>query len=114
MRVAIPSDYQDEECEIFPFFGQAKYFFIYEMEKGKASLLEVRENPASATLRGLSHGKRSSGVQQMIDDYLDDCGMFVAVNMNKNVVSNLEAMGKKVVFVEREKVREFASRIAKV
>ena len=50
----------------------------------------------------------------MIDDYLDDCGMFVAVNMNKNVVSNLEAMGKKVVFVEREKVREFASRIAKV
>jgi len=114
MKVAIPSDNQDEGCEIFPFFGQAKYFFIYEIEKGKASLLEVRENPASDTIRGLTHGKKSSGVQQMIDDYLDDCDVFVAVNMNKNVVSNLEAMGKKVVFVEREKARELASRIANV
>ena len=82
------------------------------MEKGKASLLEVRENPASDTLRGLSHGKKSSGVQQMIDAYLDDCGMFVAVNMNKNVVSNLEGKGKKVIFVEGEKVSELAVRIA--
>ena len=113
MRVAIPSDNQDEGGEIFPFLGQAKYFFIYEMEKGKATLLEVRENPASDTLRGLSHAKKSPGVQQMIDDYLYDCGMFVAVNMNNNVVSNLEAKGKKVTFVEGGKVRELATMVAK-
>jgi predicted Fe-Mo cluster-binding NifX family protein len=113
MRVAIPSDNQDEEGEIFPFFGQAKYFFIYEMERGKVRLLEVRENPASNTLRGLSHAKKPPGVQQMIDDYLNDCGVFVAVNMNENVVSNLVAKNKKVIFVEGEKVRELATRIAK-
>jgi len=113
MRVAIPSDNQDERVEIFPFFGQAKYFFIYEIEKGKVRLLEVRENPDSDTLRGLSHSKKSPGVQQMIDDYLNDCGVFVAVNMNENIVSNLVAKSKKVIFVEGEKVRELATRIAK-
>jgi predicted Fe-Mo cluster-binding NifX family protein len=113
MRMAIPSDNQDEGAEIYPFFGQAKYFFIYEMEKGKARLLEVRKNLASDTLRGLSHAKKWMGVQRMIDDYLKDCGLFVAVNMNENIVSNLVAKGKEVIFVERGNVRELVSRIAK-
>jgi len=113
MRVAIPSDNQDEGVEIFPFFGQAKYFFIYEMERGEIRLLEVRKNPASDTLRGLSHAKKAPGVQQMIDDYLNDCGVFVAVNINEKIVSDLVAKGKKVIFVEGEKVRELATMIAK-
>jgi predicted Fe-Mo cluster-binding NifX family protein len=70
MRVVIPSDSQDEGIKIYPFFGQAKYFFVYEMKKGKFKLLQIRKNPASDTLRGLSHAKKSPGVQQMIDYYL--------------------------------------------
>jgi len=113
MRVAIPSDNQDEEVEIYPFFGQAKYYFIYEIEKRESRLLEVRENPSSGILRGLSHAKKPIGIQQMIDDYLNDCDVFVAVNMNENIVSNLLAKGGKVIFVENGKVRELATRTAK-
>ncbi len=113
MRVTIPSDNQDEGAEIYPFFGQAKYFFIYEMEKGESRLLEVRENPASNTLSGPCHAKKAPGVQQMIDDYLNDCDVFVAVNINGKIISNLAAKGKEVIFVEGEKVSELATRIAK-
>ena len=113
MRVVIPSDHKDEGAEIYPFFGQAKYFYLYEMEKGESSLLEIRENSASDSIRELSHGKRSLSVQQIIDKYLNECDVFVAVNMNKNVISNLEAKGKKVIFVKGGQIRELVSKIAK-
>ena len=113
MRMAIPSDNQNEGVEIHPFFGQAKCFFIYEMENEEFRLLEVRENPASDTLRGPCHAKKAPGVQQMIDNYLNDCDVFVAVNINEKIINNLAAKGKDVIFVEREKVRELATRIAK-
>ena len=112
MRVVIPSDHKDEGSEIYPFFGQAKYFHVYEIKKGESSLLEIRENPASDSIRELSHGKRPLNVQQVIDEYLNECDVFVAVNMNKKVISNLEAKGKKVAFVKGGKVRELVSKIA--
>jgi predicted Fe-Mo cluster-binding NifX family protein len=112
MRVAIPSDKQDEKVEIYPFFGQANCYFLYEMEKGEFRLLEVRENPASGAIRGLSHAEKWIGVQQIIDAYLNDCDVFVAVNMNKKIVANLVAKGKEVIFVEDGKVEELATRIA--
>lgn len=113
MKVAIPSDNHDERAKIYPFFGQAKYYFIYEMDKGKFKLLEVRENSASDRLRKLSHAQKHPSVQQMIDDYLNDCDVFVAVNINEKIVENLMGKGKDVIFVEEEKVRELACRIAK-
>jgi hypothetical protein len=45
--------------------------------------------------------------------YLNNCDVFVAVKMNKKIVSNLVANGKEVIFVEGEKVSELATRIAK-
>lgn len=113
MRMAIPSDIQHESAEIHPFFGQASYFFIYELQKGKCRLLEVRENPASDTLCGPCHAKKAQGVQQMIDDYLNDCDVFVAVNINGKIIDNLAAKGKEVIFVEKEKISELVTGITK-
>lgn len=111
MRMVIPSDDRDEGSEIYPFFGQAVFFFIYEVEKNERRLLEARKNPMSAALRDLSHGKRPAQVQQMIDDHLNDCDLFVAVRMSEAVVSELVAQGKKVVFVEGGAVRALAARL---
>lgn len=113
MRVVIPSDKQDERVEIYPFFGQAKYFFIFEIEKGEYRLLEIRANPSSDALRRLNHANKVPGIQQMIDNHLSDCDLFVAVNMNEKIVSKLVAKRKDVIFVEGEKVKDLATRIAK-
>jgi predicted Fe-Mo cluster-binding NifX family protein len=110
MRVAIPSDNQGEGAEIYPFFGQAKFYFIFEVDKRKVRLIEVRKNIAFETLRGLSHEKKWIGVQQLIDDYLNDCDVFIAVNMNENIVSNLVAKGQEVIFVKEGNVRELVDK----
>ena len=83
------------------------------MEKGECIEQSVRENPASATLCGPCHAKKATGVQQMIDNYLNDCDVFLAVKMNEKVVNNLAAKGKDLIFVEGGKVRELATKIAK-
>ena len=113
MRVVIPSDHRNEGAEIYPFFGQARYFHLYEVEKGEFRLLEIRENSASGSIRELGHGERPLRVQQIIDKYLSDCDLFVAVNMNKNIISKLEARGKKVAFVPGGQVGELVGKIAK-
>ena len=113
MKVAIPSDHQDEAGEIYPFFGQAKYFFIYEMLKGESRLQETRENPASDVIRGLSHAKKPPAILQMINDYLSDCDVFVSVGINNKIADHLVSKGKEIVLVEKEKIRELAGRIAK-
>ena len=113
MRVVIPSDHKNEGAEIYPFFGQAKFFYIYEVEKDEFRLLETRENSASDSIRELGHGKRPLHVQQLIDEQLNECDLFIAVNMNKNIISKLKARGKKVTLVNGGQVRELASKIAK-
>ncbi len=113
MRMAIPSDDNNENGAIYPFFGQPKNYFIYDVEEGELTLREIRKNPISEILKKLGHGEKPPIIQKMIDDRLSDCDVLVAIGINRGIVENLTSRGKEVVFVENQSIREVAEKIAK-
>jgi len=111
MRIAIPSDGNKENGNIYPFFGQPENYFIYDVNDGQLSLQEIRKNPISERLKGLGHGEKPPVIQKMIEDCLGDCDVFVAIGINRGIVENLTSKGKKVVFAEKKNIRETAEEI---
>ncbi|NLI97940.1 hypothetical protein GX441_04690 [bacterium] len=107
MKIALPSD---DGATIAPHFGRARYFIIFEAEKGKILQKELVENNPYHN----DHGHDSAhehGVHHSHERFvalLAGSEVIIARGMGRRAVADLVGAGIKPVFTETENAEEAA------
>jgi predicted Fe-Mo cluster-binding NifX family protein len=92
IKIAVPTD--DGKTIFDKMLGQARYFYIYELDNRNIRFLEKRVNPYAQTMQHL----------KTLDVYriIDDCGIILSAKIGKKGIERLKARGVTLLFAEND------------
>ncbi len=101
MKIAIASD---DEIKIAPHFGRTNGFVIVDLENGRITNREYKENDFTGHRRGLEGNNHQPGRHDPILTALKDCDIIISHGMGRRLFSDLKVSGIETYLTEEEYV----------